>query len=139
MLAHLTFEQHRPSTRCTLAKSTVKGVERLIAAIEKRKEDHAKNFERGLTRAGLWLLRESMQIVPIDTSALKNSGPMVTRAEGSGFGTIMVVGYGQDYAIYVHEDLLALHAPGKQAKFLEQPAREGRPTMRQIIVEEMRK
>lgn len=34
------------------------------------------------------------------------------------------VGYTQQYAIFVHEDLTAAHAPGKQAKYLEQPARQ---------------
>jgi hypothetical protein len=33
-----------------------------------------------------------------------------------------VVGYGMDYAIYVHENLEAQHPNGGQAKFLEQPA-----------------
>jgi hypothetical protein len=36
----------------------------------------------------------------------------------------VVVGYaGVNYAIYVHENLEAAHSPGKQAKFLESPAR----------------
>ena len=35
----------------------------------------------------------------------------------------VVVGYTQNYAIYVHENLEAHHEVG-QAKFLEQPARE---------------
>jgi len=78
-------------------------------------------------------------LVPIDTSALKNSGPLVTRAEGSGFNTVMIVGFGTQYAVYVHEDLNARHAAGKQAKFLEEPARRGRPTMSQIIRDEMKR
>lgn len=35
----------------------------------------------------------------------------------------VVVGYTQQYALYVHEDLEARHPVG-QAKFLEQPARQ---------------
>ena len=35
----------------------------------------------------------------------------------------VLVGYSQSYAIYVHENLEAVHPVG-QAKFLEQPARE---------------
>jgi len=34
------------------------------------------------------------------------------------------VGFTQAYAIFVHEDLTAKHKPGKQAKYLEQPARQ---------------
>ena len=36
----------------------------------------------------------------------------------------VIVGYTANYALYVHEDMEARHAPGKQAKYLEQPARE---------------
>jgi len=35
----------------------------------------------------------------------------------------VVVGYTQDYAVYVHERTELKHKPGKQAKFLESPAR----------------
>lgn len=35
----------------------------------------------------------------------------------------VIVGYSQTYAIYVHENLNASHKKGKQAKFLEAPAR----------------
>jgi len=35
----------------------------------------------------------------------------------------VVVGFTQNYGIFVHENLDAKHAPGKQAKFLEAPAR----------------
>lgn len=36
--------------------------------------------------------------------------------------TSVVVGYTTSYAVYVHEDLVARHAYGTQAKFLEAPA-----------------
>jgi hypothetical protein len=34
------------------------------------------------------------------------------------------VGYTQAYALYVHEDMEAKHKEGKEAKFLEKPARQ---------------
>lgn len=43
---------------------------------------------------------------------------------GSGPPPEVVVGYTQNYGIYVHENLQAAHRPPTQAKFLEQPARE---------------
>lgn len=43
------------------------------------------------------------------------------------------VAYGTDYGIYVHEDLSMNHPRGGQAKFVEEPARTGRPTMQGII------
>lgn len=36
----------------------------------------------------------------------------------------VIVGYTQTYAVYVHEDLSARHAEGKQAKYLETPLRK---------------
>lgn len=44
-----------------------------------------------------------------------------------------VVGFSAPYAIYVHEDLEARHAPGKQAKFLETPARVNAAAYGRII------
>jgi hypothetical protein len=35
----------------------------------------------------------------------------------------VIVGYTQSYALKVHEDLMAVHPNGGQAKYLEQPAR----------------
>jgi predicted transcriptional regulator len=45
------------------------------------------------------------------------------------------VGFTQRYALYVHEDLNARHGPGKQAKFLEDPARSQQHTLRSIVYE----
>jgi len=62
----------------------------------------------------------------------------LTRAEGSGFNTVMIVAYGMHYAVYVHENLNVHHDPG-QAKFLEEPARYGRQTMADIVKQEMQR
>lgn len=115
----------------------VKGVAELRRMLKKKQREHSRKFAIGVKRAGLWLLRESMKIVPVDTSALKNSAPNVTRADGMGWDTVMTVGYGQEYAIYVHEDLNARHKPGKVAKFLETPLRNGRGEMRKLIRDAM--
>ncbi len=68
----------------------------------------------------------SQELVPIDTGVLKRSGylEVVTR-RGQYAGE---VGYGRGgnppYAVLVHENLDAQHAPPTQAKFLEQAADE---------------
>lgn len=49
-----------------------------------------------------------------------------------------VVGYTQNYAIYVHENLQAVHPVG-QAKFLEQPARTMARELGQMIVTALKK
>lgn len=51
----------------------------------------------------------------------------------------VIVGYTANYAVYVHEDMTAQHKPGKQAKFLEQPARENAQEYAKIIREELQK
>ena len=61
--------------------------------------------------------------VPVDTGALKNSGIVETADTGSRF--LVTVAYGgpaADYALHVHEDLVARHVVG-QAKYLEIPFR----------------
>lgn len=75
------------------------------------------------------VMNESKEIVPVDTGYLRASGYVDLPREGPG-GINVEMGYTAPYAIYVHENLNARHAPGKQAKFLEQPlmkAQEGMP------------
>ncbi len=50
----------------------------------------------------------------------------------------VLVGYTQAYAIFVHENLEAIHPVG-QAKYLEQPARELAGVLAQIVVDACKK
>lgn len=50
----------------------------------------------------------------------------------------VLVGFTASYAIFVHEDLTAAHKPGKQAKFLEAPARLFRNDLKGIVFQAMR-
>lgn len=56
-------------------------------------------------------------------------------ASAKGDDVSVVVGYEAQYAIYVHENLEARHKPGKQAKYLEQPARELQDVFKDMIRE----
>jgi len=111
---------------------SVQGVKKIKRAFMARKCRHAKGLRKGLFRAGLFLQRESMKIVPIDKNVLRSSAN--TRMEGVGFDSACIVSYGTDYAVYVHENMEAKHKPGKQAKFLEQPLREKRDRMGAIVI-----
>ena len=51
----------------------------------------------------------------------------------------VIVGYAASYAVPVHENLEAAHKPGKQAKFLEQPAREKEREIAQTVVEAVKR
>ena len=109
------------------------GVHKAIAALQRSRQLQGQACARGLIRAGRFLQRESMKICPVQFGNLINSA--FTRAEGRSVLTKVWVGYTANYAIYVHENLQARHKPGKQAKFLEQPAREREQEMRDIITE----
>lgn len=84
--------------------------------VRKIAKGHGRGCEVGIKRAALFVQRESQKIVPIDTGHLRGSAG--TRSEGSGWDTKAWVFYTANYAIYVHENLTAAHAPGKQAKYL---------------------
>ena len=133
-----------------------------LATVDTRLQDAAA---RGLKLAGLFLQRESQEIVPVQFGTLKASA--FTRASGSGYKTDVIVGYTAAYAVYVHENLEALHGAAynaahskriaeavrtktstvrsgsfarganQQAKFLERPAREKRQDMLKMVFDEM--
>lgn len=107
------------------------GADKLISGLRVHQSKLAPAVEEGLVRAGLYLQRESMQIVPVDLGNLKASA--ATRKEGTGFNTAVFVVYTANYAVFVHEDLRMQHQPGKQAKFLEEPARTKQPQIVEII------
>lgn len=51
----------------------------------------------------------------------------------------VVVGYTAAYAVYVHEDMEAKHAEGKQAKYLSTPLARLRKEMEKNIREDLKK
>lgn len=83
---------------------------------------------RALARASLAATLEGMLIeaqkieaaaaeqVPVDTGRLRSTHSVTADPSRTGW----VIGFGTDYAIYVHEDMEARHPVGN-AKFLERP------------------
>jgi hypothetical protein len=102
----------------------VVGMENLAAAIARHRVGMAQANERALKKVGLAIQRHSQLLVPVEFGLLRNSA--FTRHTGSGFSTVVTVGYTAAYSVYVHE-ILTSHHPIGQAKFLEQPVRERRP------------
>lgn len=76
--------------------------------------------EDALLDCGNDLQQRAQDLTPVDTGALRSSA--FTGAE-SGSNPSVIVGFTEEYAVYVHENLEAHHPVG-QAKFLEQPLRE---------------
>jgi hypothetical protein len=79
------------------------------------------------------VLDRSQEIVPLDRTPLQKSGKLDYD------NTNFVVHYGsnmsEEYAVLQHENMQFRHAPGRQAKYLEQPFRELTPR----ILEEIEK
>lgn len=115
---------------------SVQGMKNLEAAVKRQNDVKARGLRKGLGRAGLFLQRESMKLVPIDTGVLRSSAN--TRLVGHGAESVAIISYGTTYGVYVHENLEARHKPGTQAKFLEQPFREKRDRLQEIIAEAVR-
>lgn len=113
----------------------VTGVREIVRNLDKADRRLAAGFAKGLKKAGRFLQRKSQQIVPVEFGNLKNSAD--TRWQGSGFDITVWVVYTAVYAIYVHERVELSHAPGKQAKFLEEPARQYRDEILALIAKEV--
>ena len=124
--------------------NNIKGVKFVLANMQKRRLKDAGKVNRVVRKATLILGRLSGQQVPVDENNLRPS--RFERVSGIGFATKGVVGYDTDYALFVHEDLDALHGEdyneeyaaeiaegtkdnrgfGQKAKFLSDPM-EGLP------------
>ena len=76
------------------------------------------------------VLNESLEIVPVDTATLKNSGK-VGKPQNTAEGLTVEVSYGgaaSKYAEIVHENPNARHAPGKSYHFLKIPFDKAKAT-----------
>lgn len=94
----------------------LKGMEVVVRNMRARDKKLGSIFAKNLKKAGRYLQRKSMEVVPVQTGKLKASA--FTRALGTGWKTDVVVGYGKvRYAVYVHEDMNAAHGAAFNAKY----------------------
>lgn len=140
----------------------LRGLRDLKLALDAKAEQYASGMQAGLGKAGLYLLRESQRLVPIQTGNLRGSGFVRRQPGTSGLQTVVLVGYTAEYAIYVHENLDAYHGrlfnmayedeieehgpnhpywfkrgARQQAKFLERPFREKQKKLKAIVLDSM--
>lgn len=86
----------------------------------------------GLRRALEHTLAEANKLVPLDESTLQRSGKVsVEGLEGA-------ISYDTVYAVRQHEELTWKHAPGRQAKYLEQPMNTERSVMLELMAVSLR-
>lgn len=108
--------------KSALASLTFTGVGDLRAELERLGAEAPRIAAKILYREAEQIMTASKDQVPVDTGALRASGhvqpPVVQEAR-----VTVLLGYGKEYAIFVHEDLDAHHATGN-AKYLEKPALE---------------
>ena len=122
-------------------RAVVDRVEHVFNGLEKARKRALPGLTQGLLSAGAFLLEKSQEIVPVDTGNLHSSGFVRVDSAGT-MQAVVIVGYDAEqapYGIYVHEDLNARHNPGKQAKYLEEPARVYRQRMKGIVYRQARK
>jgi hypothetical protein len=118
--------------------ANLRNAKAVIAMLKRAKAKHTEGLRRGLIQAGLYLQRESMKIVPVDYGNLKASA--FVRADGNYIGAAgqtvampidgpspsskfsVQVGYTAPYAIFVHENLDAVHGAAFNAKYAAQLA-----------------
>jgi len=96
--------------------------------------------ERGVKKATKYLLNKTLEVTPVDTGNLRESGQ--TYFIGTGFKTKGIVYFDESiapYAIFVHEDLTKYHEPPTMAKFLQRTQWKERANLTRIIEEECAK
>ncbi|MDN6260015.1 MAG: hypothetical protein L0J31_09645 [Corynebacterium sp.] len=93
--------------------------------------------ERGVRIGAEFILGESRQVVPIapDGGTLERSGR--ASAEQRGSTTTGAVSYDTPYAAVQHEELHYRHAPGRTAKYLENPLNAKGREAAELIAEEV--
>jgi len=90
---------------------------------------------RGLYLWAEEVLKRAVDIVPLDLGPLLESGI----ASPPDPGTLRAaVSFDTPYACRQHEELTWVHAPGRQAKYLEQPANDSRGVGLLLVQREMK-
>lgn len=79
---------------------------------------------------------ESVHLCPHDTGFLRSTFH-VEPPKISGLDVDVALGYGADYAVYVHEILDSHHNPPTQAKYLEKPIMDRAPVLARNIAARM--
>lgn len=110
----------------------VRGAEKVQRALGRMERGGRGALSRALYQEGERIMKHSRPLVPIEEGDLLASGFIDQPVERfSGVG--VEIGYSAEYALKQHEDLRLKHDPGRQGKYLEQPALEAIPGMARRI------
>ena len=103
-------------------KLDIEGIDIVSKNLESKLVEVKLVLKDEIYRMGQHLRSESVKQCPVNTGRLRASAT-VTPVKEEGDTFYVEVGYGTDYAIYVHERTELRHKVGK-AKFLEDPLKE---------------
>jgi hypothetical protein len=109
-------------------KFGLKDSEKLVQGLLEMGKRGQKAVDRAVYEFGQVEMKEMKRRVPVDTGTLKDSG-FVEKPVRDGMNVRLTLGFGgaaEAYAIYVHEDLEAVHRVG-EAKFVESVLNESTP------------
>ncbi len=90
-----------------------------------------------VNKFGHYVLGEAQELCPVKTGFLMASG-FATPPTGDGTATSMEIGFNASYALYVHENLTAVHSQG-QAKFLETAMNNHAAELPSYVLQELQK
>lgn len=99
----------------------VLGVKQTKAGLAKAGPRSQADLGRSLRKSGEIIRSKSLRLVPVDTGRL--AGTAFVRGPRGLSRPEVRVGYGTNYAVFVHERLDVRHKSPRKAKFLEIPAR----------------
>jgi len=119
----------------TTISMNIKGLKQLRSDMRKYGVRADKAVVQSLKDEAEGILKQSQELVPVDTGALRDSGRVVGPRKRS-----VTIEYGDDkvnYAAAVHEILDAFH-PSGMAKFLEIPARRALVGMGKRMAKDVR-
>jgi hypothetical protein len=104
----------------------VTGEKQILAALKKYKRDAPEALAAAVYLEAVGIMAKSVHQVPVEFGVLRRSH-YVTAPQGADF--TVELGYGTNYAVYVHERTGLKHHVGK-AKFLEDPLNEAKGNMK---------
>lgn len=99
----------------------LEGFVELTNKLNKSVSQISDTVQSALLDCGNDLQQKAQDLTPVDTGALRSSA--FTESDRQGKNPSVIVGFEEEYSIFVHENLEAHHNIG-QAKFLEQPLKE---------------
>lgn len=94
--------------------ATIKGTDAVKARLRELARKYPAALDEELYKVGLRIQAESQELCPVKTNRLRSSAYTAKPEAGR-----VTVGYGTDYAVFVHERTELHHPNGGQSKFLE--------------------